>query len=75
MYKPQATLFWATLYFKNTLYSVARGFAVTPIKALHFVNLHKKAYQRFLSNPWLCDIDKTDLVFSMVISPNKISGF
>ena len=28
MYKPPGTLFPATLYFKNTLYSVARGFAV-----------------------------------------------
>ena len=27
-YKPPGTLFPATLYFKNTLYSVARGFAV-----------------------------------------------
>ena len=36
MYKPQATLFQATLYFKNTLYSVARGFAVNQKRRLLF---------------------------------------
>ena len=61
MYKPQATLFRATLYFKTTLYSVARGFAV--VSTYFFTNSIKRGIQVRLYDRFKLQVNNSKLVF------------